>query len=61
MTKTESLAYLKRRMVEMDTVTDAVIPVSNRDIREEMEMMESFQEHQRDKQSLHKHLTSDER
>ena len=61
MTKSESLAYIKRRMTELDAVTDAVIPVSKRDIREEMELMESFQEHQRDKQSSHKSLTSDER
>jgi hypothetical protein len=60
MTKSERLEYIKRKMTEMETVTDAVIPPSKRDIREELELMDSFQEHQRDKKKLKNHLTSDE-
>lgn len=61
MTKAESLAYIKRRMTELDAVTDAVISPSKRDIREEIELMDSFQEHQRDEKTSKTHLTSDER
>ena len=60
MNKKESLAYLKRRNAELDSVTDAVIPASKRDINEEMELMDSFHEHQRDKKTSKTILTSDE-
>ena len=62
MNKLERLEYIKKKLdgTAKEIVTDAIIPFSKRDVREEMELMDSFREHQLDKKTLKKQLTSDE-
>ena len=59
MNKKKSMEYLKRKLAE-HVVTDAIIPFNKRDVREEVELMDSFQEHQRDKKTSKNSLTSDQ-
>jgi hypothetical protein len=63
MTKLESMTYLKRKLEQQraeESVSDAIIPFSKRDVNEELELMDSFNEHRRDKKTSKNNLTSDE-
>lgn len=59
MTKQERLAWIRQRC---DPLENAVgeLPVSNVEIREEMEKLDSFREFQRGLQASKEALTSDE-
>jgi hypothetical protein len=61
MNKAERLEYIKRKMATIDPFSDAIIPPNKRDVHEEMDMMDSYNEYQRSKRTSKKSLTSDER
>ena len=62
MTKSERLEYIKRKIALMDAiVSDAIIPPNKRDVHEEMDMMDSYNEYRRSKKNSKKSLTSDEK
>ena len=61
MDKAERLAYMKRRFPELEeTMSDAVIPISKRDVQDAVADLDSFREFARDKQTSKEALTSDE-
>ncbi len=60
MDKAARLAYMKKRFPQLEAMSDAVIPLSRRDIRESVEDLDSFREYKRDQQTAKEALTSDE-
>lgn len=58
MTKQERLEYMKKRFPILREMTDAVIPVGNQDIKEELDLLDSVREAVRDDQT-NQELTSD--
>lgn len=62
MNKAERMTYMQKRFPQLEeTMSDAVIPISKREIRETVEELDAFREHQRDQVSGSVALTSDER
>lgn len=61
MDKQERLDYIRKKMQQADEVTDAVLPVTREDIKDEMSLLDGFREHQRDLHSDTEALNSDER
>ena len=61
MDKQQRLEYMRKRFPQLEeNLTDAVIPMSKRDIQETVAELDSFREFQRDKQTSKEALTSDE-
>lgn len=60
MTKSERLEYIRRRYTELDSIADAVLPVTRHDIADEATRMDSFIEHERETSKATEALTSDE-
>lgn len=62
MNKTERMVYMQKRFPQLEeTMSDAVIPISKREIRETVEDLDAFREYQRDQVSGSEALTSDEK
>lgn len=58
MNRNERLAYMKRQFPIFQELTDVVLPVTKYDIQDEMNLMDSVREYERDNQTI-KELTSD--
>jgi hypothetical protein len=61
MMKEQRLEYMRKRFPQLEeNLTDAVIPMSKRDVQETVGEMDSFREFVRDKRTNKQALTSDE-
>ena len=58
MKRFDRLAYMKRRFPVLRELADVVLPVTKDDIRDEMTLMDSVREHDRDAHTVEE-LTSD--
>lgn len=58
MKRNERLAYMKRQFPILEELTDVVLPVTRYDIQDEMTLMDSVREYERDNQTIEE-LTSD--
>lgn len=58
MKRSDRLAYMKRRFPILQELTDVVLPVTKDDINDELTLMDSVREHDRDTHTVEE-LTSD--
>ena len=62
MDKNKRMDYMRKRFPQLEeSLGDAVVPLTKRDIKETVEELDAFREFQRDQRTSKEALTSDEK